>query len=350
MSSNLKIVHESETQRQHVRISIPASAKISSKLYKVKDISSGGLSIYAEEKLSDGIENIKIFFPFNSYSFHMEVKGKFVNYNPEKKIASYRFVEMNASQVSLINYIIKSYMSGNLVTEGDLISVVNRDNFVKNRSHTTPEKNNIRSGIRKIFPLILIILIGVAGILFFAGNIYEKSSILNSYQSMVEGMRIDVRSYAEGTATFLIAEETEKVTKGQPLISIDRITTHFQENVPPAPNTQITINSPCDCYIQTRHAQSGEFVGYGETMMTLVPNESRLWVTALVSPEKVHNLRLQGDAQIRIAGEGGFVDGHIMEIGTDGLERAYTKVKIKPEIPMALEMLGRPAYVEFLGN
>jgi len=350
MASNLKIVQESETQRQHVRVEIPARARIGSELFKVKNMSVGGISVYAGEEITKHVAgNIKILFPFNAYAFHLEIKAQFVDYDREKKIASLKFIELNASQASLINYILKSYMTGTLITEGDLISIAARDNTVKIKPHFDDEDRSPKAVLKRVLPTAFIAMVGVAGLLFFAGNVYENSLVVKSYHGVVESEKIDVRSFAEGTVTVLIPDEAERVTKGQPLAIIERAHNVMRTGLAASETSnEQTVYSPCDCYILLRHVQTGEFRAFGEPLFSLVPVESRLWVTALLEPEKSHHLRLQGDTNIRIAGESGFVVGHIMDISVDGLEKPYTKIRIKPEESLPLDLMGRPAYVEFL--
>lgn len=350
MAGNLKIVQESEIQRQHVRVEIPARVRVGSDLYKVKDMSAGGISIIADE----GVVNhpsgtIKILFPFNAYAFHLEIKAQIVDYNRDKKIASLKFIEMNASQASLINYILKSYMTGSLVTEGDLINIAARDSTVNIKPHYDEEDRSLKAVLKRVLPTAFIAMAGVAGLLFFAGNVYENSLVMKSYHGVIESEKIEIRSFAEGTVTVLIPQEAEKVTKGQPLAVIGKTRGATQAALPPADASKdLTILSPCDCHILARYAQTGEFRAFGEVLFSLVPVESKLWVTSLIEPQKAHHLRLQGDANIRIAGESGFVAGHIMEITSDGLDKPYTKILVKPEKAMPLEVLGRPAYVEFV--
>jgi len=350
MAGNLKIVQESETQRQHVRVEIPARVRIGSDLYKVKDMSAGGISIFADEDVTKHTPgNIKILFPFNAYAFHLEIKAQLVDYNRDKKIASLKFIEMNASQASLINYILKSYMTGSLVTEGDLINIATRDNTVKIKSPYDEEDRSLKAILKRVLPTALIAMAGIAGLLFFAGNVYENSLVMKSYHGLIESEKIDIRSFSEGTVTVLIPEETEKVTKGQPLAVIEKERNITQAALQTSDASKgSTVFSPCDCHVLLRHVQTGEFRTFGESLFTLVPVESKLWVTSLIEPKKAHHLRLQGDANIRIAGESGFMAGHIMEITSDGLDKPYTKILVKPEEIMPLEMLGRPAYVEFL--
>ncbi len=350
MVGNLKIVQEAEVQRQHVRVEIPARVRIGSDLYKVKDMSAGGFSVIADEEVTKHpAGNVKILFPFNAYAFHLEIKAQLVDYNREKKIASLKFIEMNASQASLINYILKSYMTGAMVTEGDLINIATRDNTVKIKPHYDDEDRSLKAVLKRVLPTAFIAMAGIAGLLFFAGNFYENSLVMKSYHGVIESEKIDIRSVAEGTVTVLIPEEAEKVTKGQPLAIIEKERAITQAGLQkPDTSKDFTVFSPCDCHILLRHVQTGEFRAFGETLFSLVPVSSKLWVTSLIEPQKAHHLRLQGDANIRIAGESGFITGHIMEITSDGLDNPYTKIRVKPEEIMPLEMLGRPAYVEVL--
>src|ERR1700752_1556531 len=92
-----RIVHESETQRQHIRVQIPALAKMGGKNHRIANISTGGFSIKAEKDfvLPDHFQEIKILFPFKNLAFHLNLKAAPVYHDKKRGMAGFLFQEMN---------------------------------------------------------------------------------------------------------------------------------------------------------------------------------------------------------------------------------------------------------------
>jgi mannuronan synthase len=352
MVQDQKIVHESEAQRQHVRVELPAKVKIDRAVYNVIDISAGGLSIETDKEIdvTDKVQKVRIFFPFEDFAFHLDILARPIFYNGSKKIAGYRFEDIKATQISLINFIIKSYLAGSLITEGDLLNVVSRENFVNVR-HVAQNDNYSGSRWQRVVLMTLIAFFGAAALSFFLGNIYESGSIIKSYQGLVEGNVYTMRANTSGTFHSLLAEDVEAVTKDQPLAVLKREALpagYAAAALSGAGATEdIVLKSPCDCTLVKKYAQDGEFHILGEPLFKLLPNNAQTWVTASLDPEKVHKLRLQDDAYIKVAGEGRFVPGYVSDFIADDAGTS-TRVKIRPKNPLPPEMVGRLAYVEFV--
>lgn len=340
----IRLVHESETQRQHIRIGLPAKVKIGDDIYKVKDISAGGLSIATDKDIpgDKNARNVRIFFVFDVFAFYLDIKAQHVYFNAKKKESGFRFVEMKDRQVSLLNYIVKSWLSGTVIREGEIMNVISRDNLTKVRAtHAEPEETGLKATLQRVLPTALIAILGVAGLLFFFGNIYENSSVVKSYQSVVAGKEMTIRAHSEGIFTALVNADVERVTKDQPLATIDRY-----GNSSSGPG-QITIKSPCDCIILSQQAQNGEFRAMGEPLFRLLPADSRLWITAIVPPQQAQKLRLQDSVNMKVAGEGTFMEGYVTEIDFLDREEPAAEIRISPKKPLSVDMLDRPAYAEF---
>ncbi len=344
ITPEIRVVHESETQRQHIRIGLPAKVKINDDIYKIKDLSVSGLSIATDKELpiDKSARTLRIFFVFDVFAFYLDIKAQPVYFNAKRKEAGFRFVEMKDRQLSLLNYVVKSWLSGSVIREGEIMNVISRDNLTKARNHhTEPEETGLKATLQKVLPTALISVLGIAGLLFFFGNIYENSSIVKSYESVVAGNELNIRAHTEGIFTPLIGEDVDHVQKDQPLATISR-----EDSSLSGPG-QTTIKSPCDCYILSQQAQSGEFRAMGEPLFRLLPAESRLWVTATVPPQQAQKLRLQDNVNLKVAGEGTFMEGYVTEIDFIDKEEPVAEIRISPKKALSNDMIGRPAYAEF---
>ena len=351
---DIKVVHESEAQRQHVRVEIPARVKINGEVYPIKDLSAGGLRVYATREVDPekAVRTLRLLFMFDVFAFHLDIKAQQLYFDAKKKIAGFRFVELNERQISFLNYLIRSYMTGAVIREGDLIHIVSRDNLVKVRKTDDPgHEEGWRGAIKRILPTAIIGTLGLAGLLVISGNLYESSSVIKSYQSVVESNEITIRAHTEGIFRPLLTDDIERVRKGQPIAILEKGEgTLAGDSIAgiSGGKREIVINSPCDCYVLLRYVRDGEFRALGERMFTLVPAESRPWVSATVPPQQAHRLRLLDNANIKVAGEGAFIEGHITDIDFVGLEEPVARIKISPTSQLPADMVGRPAYAEFV--
>ena len=66
MNQAQQIVHESETQRQFIRLQLPAVAVIDGERFTVKDLSSGGMALHDMPKSMKNREvlNLTLVLPF----------------------------------------------------------------------------------------------------------------------------------------------------------------------------------------------------------------------------------------------------------------------------------------------
>lgn len=333
MTADLKIVHESEVQRQHVRVEIPAGVRIGGRTYKIKNLSAGGFALHETGRIREERDGrVEFVFPFPGYALQCVCKASQLG-GWDKGAARFRFTGLGGAQMALISHIVRARMAGTLVDGGELLNIAGRGGFAELKSRLPQERIGWRQAFWRVAPAALFSAAGLAGLLFMLGNAYERSAIFKSYQAVVEAGTIAVRAQEEGEVRLLLSDVAEKVAKGQPLAVIER---RGKEGP--------VIASPCDCSIRQRLVQDGEFRAFGETLFTLVPSDAAPWITALVPPEKAHHFRLQDDVRVRIAGEGGFVAGHIADIGSG---EGGARIRIRPEKKMSTDLLGRPAYVEF---
>jgi len=343
-----EIVHESEAQRQHVRVNLPVKASVNGKSYNVKDISAGGIQFIAvpDKYKKNDTFTCALSFPFQGFDLQTNIPCV-VEFS-DKEILGCAYAQLTDSQISLINLIIKSHLAGTAISEGDIIHIAGRNNFVKYRKdagNDDTEHSTLKRGIL----LTLLLLAGLLGLIFIFSNLYENVSILKSYEGVVVSDVVLTRSSIDGEFRSLLDEEQINVTAGQP---IAEITGYFASpnggaiSQPTEPTT-ITIKSPCDCVVTHQFVGNGEFRAAGESLFKLVPKESPVWITALVTPESSQRLNLQDDARIRIAGETAFIEGNVTNFNYSDDEVPVVLVRVRTKTQLPVDLIGRPAYVEF---
>src|SRR5688572_30040357 len=123
-----KIVHESEAQRQHVRLPFPAKAEINGTIYATKNMSPGGVSI---ENITGDFRAGKeipltLKIPFDNFSLDIHVQAEILHYDAQQRTLGCRFVNLDANHVSLFNHILRAFLAGDAVASGDIINIVTR--------------------------------------------------------------------------------------------------------------------------------------------------------------------------------------------------------------------------------
>lgn len=359
-----EIVHESEAQRQYVRLAFPAYAEIGGNRYTVKDISSGGMAITGVEGnyASGQTLAIRLILPFVDFSLEISVDIQIQHFDKENKSVGCRFINLSANQVSILNHVIKAFIAGDIITAGDLLGVTSRDNFVKVRKAKTGGQSAGVSIARQLPGILLISAIGLAAAVLIFSNIYDRLFVLKSSQGAVIGPVVEIRAETEGTLKFLVSPDTVTVKPGQPIAAI--VGTASASAAPGATQPPgYVIKSPCDCFLSRNKAQNGEFLPVGASVLTLVPITAEPLVTIALEPRDGGRVPLNGSAIISIPGIDGEITGRVLSVESNlpgilaGTSAASAEsnsiagpaviVKIRPDQKLPADLIGRPAVAEF---
>ncbi len=347
-----QIVHESETQRQHARFEIPACVQIEGQLHTVTDLSAGGLKIKDIEELYQIGQRVSLLLilKFNDFSITLDLQAQVEHQDTLQNVIGCSFVELSNGQISMLSHIIRSYMTGSVVADSGVFAVMARNSFAGSRKSTSikeAEKPSIHSLLKRILPTALLVLLGLAALSFTLGNFYERIAVVKSHQALVEGDNITVRSNGQGVFKPLISPETKQVFYGQALAEIKGYALSDTGDVIPL---TLVVTSPCDCNIVHRYIRDGEFRAPGEPIFKLTPIRGERWITALLPLKEAQRLNTQNQVNIRIAGQQDFIAGNITYIKANTDDSTMAEIKISSTAPLPEELIGRPAYVEFLLN
>jgi alginate biosynthesis protein Alg44 len=337
MSKNSIAVHEAEAQRQHVRVKIPAKIKIADTLFcPLRDLSVSGFAaegvttpFFPRQEIPAALE-----IAFAGFSFRSEFRCQVQYYNPKQKTLGACFTALTGEQLSLLNTIIKSYMSGIVVTQDDILKIAARDNFLRARQDKAEKKTFLQILGRSLL-FLLFATAGLAVFTFAASNAYDKIFTVRTERASVAMDIVDIRAAQSGIFRSLLAPETVNVGRDQSIGVIE----------PAAGRTEgFIIRSPCDCLVAGREMQDGVLVLTGEDLFRLAPGNSAPFIKAMISPAQAQRLRIGGRSRVRIAGEPGIFNGTVAAIEAQGAESAIT---IRPESILPASLAGRPAEVVF---
>lgn len=340
--NNQQVVHESETQRQFVRLPVPARVTMDGAIYDVRDLSSGGVSIQDVDLNMDvgSVVPLSLHLPFSTFSMDVNLEGQVKYYLHDRKIAGFEFSNLSREQVALVNHVIKSFQAGEIVTSSSVLNVAARDNFTKPRKAggTAP----VVDTKRQIPGLLLVAVMGLAAAGFIGGNLYENVFTLKSSSAVVTSTDVPLRAVADGVFKSRITQDTKVVTLGQVLGSVDGD----------------DVRSPCECNVMDVQVLDGEYVLPGQVIATLVPVSDKPWVIAQVKSDDAVRLGEDAVAQITIAGTGLELSGRVTDMKVSSVEDAQgaalegysssaVQVRVDLDQSIPLELSGRPARVIF---
>ncbi|MCB1783658.1 MAG: PilZ domain-containing protein [Alphaproteobacteria bacterium] len=345
--SNQQVVHESETQRQFIRLPVPARATVDGGVYEVKDLSSGGVSIRGISGLQVGsIIPLSLHLPFVSFSMDINLDAEVRYFLPDQKVAGLSFSNLSQEQVALINHVVKSFQAGEIVSSSAVLNVAARDNFTKPRNKGGAAAASFDA--KRSFPgLLLVLVLGLGAAGFIVGNLYENIFTLKASSAMVQSTVVPLRAVGDGIFKSKITAEMGAVSAGQVLGSVDGD----------------DVKSPCDCDVEDIAVMDGEYVLPGQVIASLVPVGDKPWVVAQVKTEDAVRLGEKAQAQISIAGTSLEISGRVVGMkaamgdvgsaaqdGEPAVSSNAVQVRIAPDQNIPLDLAGRPARVVFVIN
>lgn len=333
-----QVAHESETQRQHVRLPMPARVTIGGKKYEIKDLSSGGVAvkdIEGEFKRGQKIP-LRLKLPFGSFALDAHFEAEVQHYNTKEKSLGCVFTNLTTEHISLLNHMLKAYLAGDIVAAGDLLGIASRDNFTKARKQPA-----INAGVhdfkRQIPGLLAIGLGGIVIALFILGNLYTSLFIVKAADAAVSAPVAELRPAADGIFHAKLDPGLSLVEPGQVIGEV----------------AGAALKSPCRCYIVSRNAADGAFVSAGRPVITLAPVDAVPWITAQVDPADALKINTETKASISVFGSKTEYTGHVtgMESGLADSAQAYAvkpvMVRIETAQKLPVGLVNRPAAVSF---
>lgn len=347
--SAAQIVHESEAQRQYVRVRLPAKVTLNGDTYALRDLSSGGLAIVdVKGSFEKGqVLSLDLALPFQDFTLDSQLEAQVQNYDASAKTVGVRFINLTKQQISLLNHVIKSFIAGDVVDSSDILNVVARDNFVRVRRQDGATSAAPQVG-RQILPLLFIVLLGLIGAYIIGNSVYQSAFIVKASDGVVEGTVLNFTSTATGVYQSSLTKETLSIKPG------DVIGTIQQDD-----GMSVPLTSACECFVFSAPVKTGQRVATGETLMTLVPVDGKQTVKIRIDNSSVQRLKMTSIPTISIAGDDIDRSGRIVEIksslaqaetaapATAEAQLPYSYIVIQPDQKIPADMIGRPAQVEF---
>ncbi len=296
-------VHESQEERQHVRVRLQGSLRLRMQspvkgIFSLEDVSLGGLSFIAGQvNLAPGtLCHGEIVFRLGRANLSMPVSFKVIYQQDNSQRVGGQFTVIDQQNTDLLRLLISNYLAGELTELDDVIDNMKRENYVATRKGK--QKPAARGWLDRARAMLGSLLFFVAGLLAFlvvAYKLYQHAFLTRADDAWVSLPGKTVMMPENGYVQLLLPEGATQVERGQPLLTVSsRLVARLNngvllDNLDPrqvralvdAAVFEVTLNSPCDCDIADLMVRDGEFVQEDTALMQLVDPSGPALVTAL---------------------------------------------------------------------
>lgn len=359
------VVHESETQRQSVRVRLPATLRLRDdeggrSRHAVRNLSAGGLSFASDgHDLREG-QRVTGELAVHLDSIGITVPVTVLIRRADSQACSGEFDDLDPQAAASLRQVITAYISGEIVSAGDMLHTLNRDNFTSPRKAKGAQHGAPTNRARAFAGTFASLAIGVLAFGYVASELYGLLFVTSSSVAAVEGTSFPVSMPREGTFRSLVAEGNA-VEKGAPLgtfetpmleivrsealaadLSADRLDQLLTNTI------KGTVTSPCNCRVQRQLVADGQFAGKGQQVFQLVDMDAEPVVTARFGYKRLGELKPGREVRVSVAGSG-TVGGEIMRVAhAPGTSDSILEVVVKPSQPLPSEYINRPAQVSMM--
>ncbi|MFG0414661.1 PilZ domain-containing protein [Pseudomonas sp. zjy_8] len=363
---NVNVVHESEAQRQHARVRIPAKLRFLDAQrqvheVKVEDLSAGGLSFHTKQPQSVGdVLRGRLQFVVDNLGLSIDIEFQVRSYNPDNGRIGAQFQNLEPRDIATLRHIITSHLSGELISIGDVLSTLQRDNFTKARKQKDGGSGLSAFGRFKAVTVTLgVFVVGVAAFGFVAKSLYGMYFVSHAEAGVVAVPTTNVTMPRDGTVSSLV-ESGGQIAKGAPLASfttsmLDMLKGNLEDaQLEPAKIEELfgkqlsgTLTSPCDCVVARQLVDDGQYAAKGQPIFQLIPRTTNPMVEARFSYRQFDEVKPGTRVNFQVAGENEVRTGQIVSSASLNSEDLSSdiRVQIKPDTGLPAELAGRPASV-----
>ncbi len=349
-----QIVHETEVHRQHVRLKIPIQVEVDGVRYQVDDWSIGGFGVESVLTSRQRGERfpVKLIFPFEEFDMTMRFDARVVYADQEHGRFGCAFVGLSKQQTDVFRYLVDAYLSGEVVSAGDILQVRARDNTAEARLQAVysplVEDEPAARRLRRYGTYAGFGLAGLALLVVIGLGIKDRYLTIAANSAVVEAPLVQIRAPIGGRFVSAL-ESGEHVPPGTVLATVQG----FDGNV-------ISLESPCDCLVLEQIGLSGQHYQVGDPLIALVEADRPLMIRAQLPLDKVEGLAVGDRAEIRFPGREELLYGQIERIdlrprleplrereSETPISRRLAQVVVLPDRPLEFDDFGSLVKLRF---
>lgn len=364
---NVNVVHESEAQRQHARVKIPALLRFLSKHrepveMRLLDLSAGGFGFSADTlpiQVGDYYQG-RLQFQVDGLNLGLDVEFQVRSFDPDNHRVGCQFHNLKPQDIATLHHLISAHLGGELISIGGLLNTLQRDNFTKAR-----KQNNTGNGmgffarLRAVGFSLALFIIGVAAFAFILQSLYNLYFVTRAQAAQVSVPSLQVTMPREGTVQSLLPEGSDSVAKGAPMAAfstsmLEMLKGHLTDDqLSPAHVEELfgkqmkgTLTSPCNCKVARQLVADGQFASKGDVIFELVPQDSQASVSASFPYRLLDQAKPGSRVRFQVANEATTRSGKIIStrLHEGGLSSDIRAV-IQPDTPLPSTLAGQPVEV-----
>ncbi|RJG10338.1 alginate biosynthesis protein Alg44 [Pseudomonas cavernicola] len=364
---NVNVVHESEAQRQHARVKLPAKVRFFGKSREVVeqallDLSAGGFA-YSASKIPVQVGDYhkgKLLFVIDNLSLAIDVEFQVRSVDFDSGRVGCQFHNMQPREIATLRHLITAHLSGELVSVGELLTTLQRENFTKARKEKAGASGMSAIGrLRAVSFSLGLFLVGLAAFGFIFKSVYGLYFVTHAQSGLVRVPGMQVTMPREGTVQSLVGTNSQ-VAKGAPIATfsasmLEMLKGHLgEEQLNPANVETLfgkqmkgTLTSPCDCTVARQLVADGQYASKGEVIFQLVPQGSQASIEARFPYNKFNEVKPGARVSFLVAGEAESRRGKIVSSSLNDSDNLSSdiRVQIQPDEPLDSALAGHPVEV-----
>lgn len=329
-SSNSNIVHESDAQRQFVRVRLPAEIEFSigaeTLRRRLLDVSSGGFSFDQGDRaftVGDHYGGV-ISVDIDGIGFVINVRFDIRSVSTISHRVACVFQDIGPKEASALRLLITAFAGGELTTAGDMLATLSRANLVKARAGRGGGLS-VGGKLRALIGTMIALAVAIVAFGYSATKLYEIVFVTHAAAAKVAALTYTITMPRDGT-WFALVKDGDRLKKGQTLGSFQAALLDVVEGVPgsyqmtPEQLGQIvgqqlkgSIASPCDCIVQKTYASDSQYILRNQSVLQLVEQDAEPYVLARFHYDQLKKIRVGQVVYFRIDGQTERIAGTIVE-------------------------------------
>lgn len=368
------VVHESETQRQHVRVRLPGFVEfdLGGQRYRAKlfDVSAGGCGF---ELPRSGLRTGQtlagtLLVSSEPVGFTLPVKMQVRTSDPAGGRVGVRFQDIGPRESGALRQLISSTLAGETVTVGDVMRSANSGSYTRPRAAKAPaaESQGFGGRLRALVVSLVALTLGVTAFGYALKQIHHIMFVTSASAGKVAGPVYTVSMPREGMFYSLVPDDG-LVKKGAAMASFEAPVLDLvrgqslaanlsseQLNKMMSQTVKGTITSPCDCRVQAQFVANDQYAGRGEPLFELVPRELKNpYVMAKFRFDQMDKVAPGTDVRFRVTGDKQERSGRIAQLrvpnNSENIVGGDVIAMIEPTEPLPSDLVNRPAAVDVGG-
>ena len=358
-----QFVHESEAQRQYARVRIPAKLFVSldgtTHKFPVADLSAGGFSVNTGlESFRQGrLYNGRLVFKVDGFDLAIDVSFVPRSFDSANDRCGCEFQNLGAREVSALRYLITAFLSGEVVSAGDVLNTLSRENFTRARKGKGSNDLGFFGKIRAMLGSLIVMALGLSAISFVASELWDIYFVTKAESAMVASEQIPVTIPKDANVTILV-ESGQQVKAGDPIATFDAPMLSYVNDLVGEGNYSVaqieelldqrvrgTLTSPCDCKVLNLRAAEDQYMSKGEQLAVMAPMDSSAHVVANFLFDQGEKLEEGQSVTLRLpSGEehAGRITSLYVSTQAQGGPIDVISASIESTEPLPIEAIGRP--------